>query len=93
MFNRKPKQFQTDSQYMARVGCLNCDNIQDILVDKGKLVEAYCLEKKIKCGFCQCTDSLQPHFQYTSMKKMLSNIGGMLKPPEESGEGKHGLYG
>ncbi len=94
MFNRTPKRYETEKQYLAKVGCLNCDNVQDILVDKGKLVEKYCDEKKVRCGFCQCEDSLQPHFQYESMKKMLSNIGGMLKPPEEmNGEGKHNHYG
>ncbi len=93
MFSRSPKRFETEKQYRARVGCLNCDNVQDILVDKGKLVEVYCIEKKIKCGFCQCTDSLQPYFQYQSMKKMLSNIGGMLKPPEDIGDPKHVHYG
>jgi len=91
MFN---KRYETNTQYRARVGCLNCDNVQDILIDKGKLVEVFCQEKKVKCGFCQCTDSLQPYFQYQSMKKMLSNLGGgMFKPPEEAGEGKHSHYG
>ncbi len=95
MFRRAPKQFETEKQYMAKVGCLNCDNVQTIMIDKGKPVEVFCHEKKVKCGFCQCEDSLQPYFAYQSMKKMLQNMGGMLKPAEltNNGEEHHKHYG
>jgi len=89
MFRRKPKQFETEKQYMAKVGCLNCDNVQSIMIDKGKLVEIFCHDSKIKCGFCQCLDSLQPYFAYQSMKKMLQSMGGMLKPAELAGGDEH----
>ena len=35
MFRRAPKPHETEKQYMARVGCLNCDHVQDIMIDKG----------------------------------------------------------
>lgn len=89
MFRRTPKPHETEKQYMARVGCLNCDNVQDIMIDKGKLVEIFCHDSKIKCGFCQCLDSLQPYFAYKSMKKMLQSMGGMLKPAELASPDEH----
>lgn len=86
---RKVKQFETEKQYRAKVGCLNCDHVQDIMIDKGKLVEIFCHDSKVKCGFCQCLDSLQPYFAYQSMKKMLQSMGGILKPAELANPDEH----
>ena len=74
--------------YRVKVGCINCDTIKlkDIL--KGKPIDIFIVEQKIKCPVCECIETLIPYNAYKAQKAMLNQIMNMAKQEaEEEGKG------
>ncbi len=75
------------TNYRAKVGCFNCDNIEIINVKLGIPVDKFCFDEKLKCGKCQCVETIQSWTQYKAGKAMMNQIMQMAKS-EEDAQGK-----
>ncbi len=79
-------------KYRVKVGCMNCDTIELLDILKGKLIDIFIVEEKIKCPMCECIETLVPYNAYKAQKAMLNQIMNMAKhEAEEEGRG-HGHY-
>lgn len=79
--------------YRVKVGCINCDSVGLTDILKGKPIEIFVVEQKIKCPICECIETLIPYNAYKAQKAMMNQIMNMAKH-EAGEEGKdHGHYG
>jgi hypothetical protein len=80
--------------YRVKVGCINCDSVGLTDILKGKPIDIFIVEEKIKCPVCECIESLIPYNAWKAQKAMMNQIMNMAKheaEAEESGKG-HGHY-
>ena len=78
--------------YRAKIGCINCDTINLIDILKGKPVDAWCTEGKLKCPKCECLETIVSYHAYKAQKAMMNQIMAMAKQ-EADNEGKNlGYY-
>lgn len=78
--------------YRVKVGCINCDAIKFMDILKGKVVDMFVVEEKVKCPECECIETIVSYNAYRAQKAMMSQIMSMAKQ-EADMEGKaHGHY-
>ncbi len=78
--------------YRVKVGCINCDAIKFMDILKGKVVDIFVVEEKVKCPVCECMETIVSYNAYRAQKAMMSQIMSMAKQEAEM-EGKaHGHY-
>ena len=69
--------------YEGKVGCFNCDHIYIIEVKKGKQVDDFLKDSKLKCIKCECLETLQPWKQYLAGRAMMAQIMELSKREED----------
>ena len=90
LYNTKPLD---PKNYRAKVGCINCEGIELIDILKGKPIDIWCNEKKVKCSACECLETLISYNAYKAQKAMMNQIMQMAKQ-EADGDAKNlGHYG
>ncbi len=78
--------------YRVKVGCINCDAIELLDILKGKPIDMFVVEEKVKCPECECIETIVSYNAYRAQKAMMSQIMSMAKQ-EADMEGKsHGHY-
>jgi len=78
--------------YRVKVGCINCDTVKLLDILKGKPVDIFVVEEKVKCPVCECIETVVSYNAYRAQKAMMSQIMNMAKQ-EADMEGKgHGHY-
>ncbi len=73
--------------YRAKIGCINCDTVNLIDILKGKPVDLWCTEGKLKCPKCECLETMVSYQAYKAQKAMMNQIMAMAKQ-EADNEGK-----
>lgn len=79
--------------YRAKVGCINCETIRLIDVLKGKPVDIWCSDKKVKCPVCECIETMVSYQAYKAQKAMMNQIMQMAKQEAETDGKNLGHYG
>ncbi len=79
--------------YRAKIGCINCDTVKLIDIIKGKPVDLWCSEGKVKCPHCECLETLVSYQAYKAQKAMMNQIMAMAKQEAESNGKKLDHYG
>ena len=59
--------------YIAPVGCWNCDIVYNIKVKKGTNVPEHLMKKKIPCRTCGC-DTLKPKMEYENERAIMKDL-------------------
>jgi len=78
--------------YRVKVGCINCDAIELLDILKGKPIDLFVVEEKVKCPECECIETIVSYNAYKAQKAMMNQIMSMAKQ-EADMEGKaHGHY-
>lgn len=78
--------------YRVKVGCINCDAIELLDILKGKPIDIFVIEKKVKCSICECLESIVSYNTYKAQKAMLSQIVNMAKQEADIEGRNHGHY-
>jgi len=65
--------YRDKSNYLARVGCWNCDAIYELSIKKGKNLPEYLIEEEPPCKRCGC-DSLKPFMEWTTEKDIMKDL-------------------
>ncbi len=79
--------------YRAKIGCINCDTIKLIDIIKGKPVDIWCTEGKIKCSKCECLETIVSYQAYKAQKAMMNQIMQMAKAEDDTENKKMNYYG
>ncbi len=79
--------------YRAKIGCINCDTVKLIDIIKGKPVDIWCTEGKIKCPKCECLETIVSYQAYKAQKAMMNQIMQMAKAESDVEDKKLSHYG
>jgi len=78
--------------YRVKVGCINCDTIKLLDILKGKPIDIFVFEEKVKCPICECLETIVSYNAYRAQKAMMSQIMNMAKQEAETEGKSHGHY-
>jgi len=78
--------------YRVKVGCINCDTIELLDILKGKPIDIFVVEEKVKCPVCECIETMISYNAYKAQKAMLNQIMSMAKQDAELEGRTHGHY-
>lgn len=78
--------------YRVKVGCINCDTIELLDILKGKPIDIFVVEEKVKCPVCECIETMISYNAYKAQKAMLNQIVNMAKQDAELEGRTHGHY-
>ncbi len=79
--------------YRVKVGCINCDAVSLMDILKGKHIDIFIVDQKIKCPECECTETIIPYNAWKAQRAMMTQIMNMAKHEVEGEEKAHGHYG
>lgn len=79
--------------YRAKVGCINCEAVRLIDILKGKPIDMWCAEGKVKCPHCECLETVVSYQAFKAQKAMMNQIMHMAKVETDVENKKMNYYG
>ena len=69
----KKKKSVQKNNYLAKMGCWNCDTVHSIKITKGITVPDFIIDTHPQCKKCGCI-SLKPYIEWNTEKEIMKDL-------------------